>query len=214
MKKTNHITRKILSAVLAVVMLVSIVPVSANAADVLKAAFTPTNTLSFAAISDIHYYPKELTGNYCDAFMDAMDMSIGRESYESVGILDSALAALEKHAKSNGMEYVIVSGDLTADGEYMGHVKLAERLEQFEEETGLNVMVINGNHDINRSDTAKTYENGYKEKARHITPEEFLDVYSTLGYDLAYHTYTPETFLFSKGGRLQIHFYGLCKVQC
>lgn len=193
MKKTKHLTRKVLSAVLAVVMFVSVVPFGANAADVIKAAFAPTKTLNFAAISDIHYYPKELTGNYCDAFMDAMEMSIGRESYESVGILDSALAALEEHAKSNGMEYVIVSGDLTADGEYMGHVKLAERLERFEEETGLKVLVINGNHDINRPDVAKTYENGYKEKARHITPEEFLEVYAELGYDYAYHTYTPST---------------------
>ncbi|MBR3836257.1 MAG: metallophosphoesterase [Clostridia bacterium] len=193
MKKTNHITRKIWSVVLAVAMFVSVVPFGANAADVIKAAFAPTKTLSFAALSDIHYYPKELTGDYCDAFMDAMEMSIGRESYESVGILDSALAALEEHAKSNGMEYVIVSGDLTADGEYIGHVKLAERLEKFEEQTGLKVLAINGNHDINRPDVAKTYENGYKEKARPITPEEFREVYAELGYDLAYHNYTPST---------------------
>ena len=193
MKKTTHITKRLLSVALAVAMFVSIVPFGANAADLIKAAFAETNTLNFGAISDIHYYPKELTGNYCDAFMDAMGMSIGRESYESEGILNSALAALEEHAKSNGMEYVIVSGDLTADGEYMGHVKLAERLEQFEEETGLKVLIINGNHDINRSDVAKTYENGYKEKARPITPEEFLDVYKNLGYDIAYHKYVPTT---------------------
>ncbi|MBQ5592413.1 MAG: metallophosphoesterase [Clostridia bacterium] len=191
MKKTAIFTKKLLSVALAIAMILAVVPFGANAADVIKAAFAPTNTFNFAAISDIHYYPKELTGNYCDAFMDAMDRSIGRESYESEGILNSALAALEEHAKSNGMEYVLVSGDLTADGEYLGHVKLAERLEQFEEETGLNVLLINGNHDINRPDVAKTYENGYKEKARPITPEEFLEVYENLGYDLAYHTYTP-----------------------
>ncbi len=193
MKKTRRVLKKLLSAVLVMVMMLSIVPLSANAADVIKAAFAPTETLKFAALSDIHYYPKVLTGNYCDAFMDAMAMSIGRETYETEGILDSALAALEEHAKSNGMEYVILSGDLTADGEYVGHVKLAERLERFENETGLKVLAINGNHDINRSDTAKTYENGYKEKARPITPEEFLAVYSQLGYDLAYHTYVPTT---------------------
>ncbi len=191
MKKTTLFTKKLLSVVLALAMLLAVVPFGANAADVIKAAFAPTKTLNFAAISDIHYYPKELTGNYCDAFMDAMDRSIGRESYESEGILNSALAALEEHAKSNGLEYVIISGDLTADGEYVGHVELAERLEQFEEETGLKVLAINGNHDINRPDVAKTYENGYKESARPITPEEFLDVYADLGYDLAYHTYVP-----------------------
>ena len=193
MKKTTLFTKKLLSVVLALAMLLAAVPFGANAADVIKAAFAPTKTLNFAAISDIHYYPKELTGNYCDAFMDAMGRSIGRESYESEGILNSALAALEAHAKSNGLEYVIISGDLTADGEYVGHVKLAERLEQFEEETGLKVLAISGNHDINRPDVAKTYENGYKESARPITPEEFLEVYGNLGYDLAYHTYVPST---------------------
>ncbi len=193
MKKTNRITKRILSVALAVVMLVSVVPFGANAADVIKAAFAETNTLNFAALSDVHYYPKELTGNYCDAFMDAMDMSIGKESYETEGILNSALAALEEHAKSNGMKYVIVSGDLTSNGEYVAHEKFAERMEQFEEETGLKVLVINGNHDINRSDVAVTYENGYKEKTRPITPEEFLDVYKNLGYDLAYHSYVPTT---------------------
>ncbi len=193
MKKTTLFTKKLLSVVLALAMLLAVVPFGANAADVIKAAFAPTKNLNFAAISDIHYYPKELTGNYCDAFMDAMDRSIGRESYESEGILNSALAALEEHAKSNGLEYVIISGDLTADGEYVGHVELAERLEQFEEETGLKVLAISGNHDINRPDVAKTYENGYKESARPITPEEFLEVYENLGYDLAYHTYVPTT---------------------
>lgn len=193
MKKAKHITRKIFSAVLALVMMLSMVPLGANAADVIKAAFTPSKTLSFAAISDVHYYPRELTGNYCEAFLDSLETSIGREPYESEGLLNSALAALEEHAKSNGMEYVIVSGDLTADGEYIAHEKFAERMEQFEAETGLKVLVTSGNHDINRTDTATTFENGYEEPTRAITPEEFLEVYKNLGYDLAYHTYVPTT---------------------
>lgn len=193
MKKAKHTTRKILSALLALVMLLSIVPLGANAADVIKAAFTPSKTLNFAAISDVHYYPKELTDNYGEAFLSSLQTSIGREPYESEGLLNSALAALESHAKSNGMEYVIVSGDLTANGEYVAHTKFAERMEQFENETGLKVLVTCGNHDINRSDVATTFENGYEETARTITPEEFLEVYKNLGYDLAYHTYVPTT---------------------
>lgn len=193
MKKTTLFTKKLLSVVLALAMLLAAVPLGANAADVIKAAFAPTKTLSFAALSDVHYYPKELTGNYCDAFMDSLKTSIGREPYESEGILNSALAALEEHAKSNGMEYVIVSGDLTADGEYVGHEKFAERMEKFEADTGLKVLVTSGNHDINRPDTATTFENGYEEPTRAITPEEFLEVYKNLGYDLAYHTYVPTT---------------------
>ena len=193
MKKATRISKKILSALFAVVMLLSVVPLNSAAVDSIKADILPEKTLSIGAISDIHYYPVELTGNYCDAYMDSLQMAIGRETYEGEGLLNSALAALEEHAKTNGMDYVIVSGDLSADGQYLAHVKLAERLEQFEKDTGLKVLVANGNHDINRTDVATTYENGYEEKARAITPEEFLEVYANLGYDLAYHTYKPSS---------------------
>ncbi len=193
MKNAKRISTRILSVLIALVMVLSVVPMNAMAADGLKADILPEKVLSIGAISDIHYYPKELTGNYCDAYMDSLKVEVGRESYQAEGLLNSALAALEEHAKTNGMEYVIVSGDLTADGEYLAHVKLAEKLEQFEKDTGLKVLVANGNHDINRSDVATTYENGYEEKARPITPEEFLDVYKNLGYDLAYHQYVPES---------------------
>lgn len=191
MKNAKQYTKKILSVFFALVMLLSAIPMNATAADSLKADILPAKTLSIGAISDIHYYPVELTGNYCDAYMESLKTEIGRESYQAEGLLNSALAALEEHAKTNGMEYVVVSGDLTADGEYLAHVKLAEKLEQFERDTGLKVLVANGNHDINRTDTATTYENGYEEKARAITPDEFLEVYKNLGYDLAYHTYKP-----------------------
>lgn len=193
MKKTARKTKKILSAFFALVMLLSVIPMNANAADSILAAVVPEKTLSIGAISDIHYFPKELTGNYCEEYLDSLQMAIGRETYEGEGLLNSALAAFEEHAKTNGMEYVVVSGDLSADGQYLAHEKLAERLEQFEADTGLKVLVANGNHDINRSDVAKTYENGYEESARPITPEEFLEVYENLGYDLAYHRYTPTT---------------------
>lgn len=193
MKNAKRITKKILSALIALVMVLSAVPMNATAADSLKADVLPKKTLKFAALSDIHYYPKELTGNYCEAFLDSYKTSIGREPYESEGLLNSALAALEAHAKENGMEYVVVSGDLTAYSEYVAHEKFAERMEQFEKETGLKVLVTCGNHDINRPDKAKTYENGYEEPTKAITPEEFLEVYENLGYDLAYHKYVPSS---------------------
>ncbi len=193
MRNTKQYTKKILSVFFALVMLLSAIPMNATAADSIKADILPEKTLSIGAISDIHYYPVELTGNYCDAYMESLKTEIGRESYHAEGLLNSALAALEEHAKTNGMEYVVVSGDLTADGEYLAHIKLAQKLEQFERDTGLKVLVANGNHDINRTDVATTYENGYEEKARAITPEEFLEVYKNLGYDLAYHTYKPSS---------------------
>ena len=104
--------------------------------------------LQVGVVSDIHYYSEKCTGNWCDAFMQFADGS-AYQRYETPGLLDSALAALAAHAAENGMRYVLLPGDLTANGEYDNHVELAEKLEAFEQETGLQVIVTNGNHDIN-----------------------------------------------------------------
>ncbi|MGN0635333.1 MAG: metallophosphoesterase [Acutalibacteraceae bacterium] len=145
--------------------------------------------LQVGVVSDIHYFSEKCTGNWCDAFMKYAE-STAKERYETPALLDSALTALAEHAKENGMKYVFIPGDLTPNGEYDNHVELAQRLEQFEKDTGMSVIVINGNHDINNY-RGITFENGKKESARITTPEDFLDIYQNLGYDLAYHTYSP-----------------------
>lgn len=188
----NRIKQKIVAFVLTVLTVLSIVPTSSSAVDSIKKALTPNKELNFAVMSDMHYYTKELAGGYNEAFMDSVKTALAREPYQSVGIVDSALAAVAEHAKTNGMKYLVLSGDLTSNGEYDAHVALAAKLEAFEAETGIQVMVINGNHDINR-DKAKTYASGKAEAARQTTPEEFKEIYKNLGYDLAYHTYTPST---------------------
>jgi 3',5'-cyclic AMP phosphodiesterase CpdA len=193
MKKIKRFSLKIISCVIALTMILSIIPFSSSAVDSIRKALTPDKTLNFATLSDIHYYPKELTDNYCEEFIKYAKSGIGREPYQSVGILESALAALEVHAKANGMKYVIIPGDLTSNGEYVAHVQLAKRLEQFEKDSGLQVLVIDGNHDIYNYKSATTFESGTEDYARATTPDEFKEIYKNLGYDLAYHTYTPSS---------------------
>ena len=190
MIKTKRIGRKIISVILALIMILSIVPLSSSAAEAIKKGLTTDKKVSFAVMSDMHYYPASLTGNYNEAFMKSVKTALAREPYQSVGLVDSALAGIAEHAKKNGMKYLILSGDLTSNGEYEAHKQLAARLERFEKETGIQVMVINGNHDINKAN-GTTYESGKAELARRTTPEDFLEIYKNLGYDLAYHRYTP-----------------------
>ena len=142
-------------------------------------------------VSDIHYFSDRNTGNWCDAFMRFAE-SNAYQRYEGPGLLDSALAALAAHAEENGMRYVLIPGDMTANGEYNNHAELAEKLEAFEQETGISVIVTNGNHDINNYN-GFTFENGKREPSRITTPEDFREIYRNLGFDLAYHTYTPKT---------------------
>ena len=87
-------------------------------------------------------------GNLDDGFYAAMNTN---NIPQIDGILDSAFAALAQSAEENGLEYVLIAGDLTYNGEKNAHEALAARLAAFEAETGLQVYVINGNHDINNS---------------------------------------------------------------
>ena len=96
--------------------------------------------LQLGIVSDIHYFAENMTGNWCDAFMD-FAQNTAHERYETPALLESALAALEAHAKENGMKYVLLPGDLTCNGEYDAHTELASRLEQFERDTGIPVIV-------------------------------------------------------------------------
>lgn len=173
--------KKVLSLILALTLIVVAAPIT-----VVNASGA---SLGIGVISDIHYYPAKLTGDYCPAFLKFCELNT-RQPGQSVALLNSALYAIEKHAAEKGIKYLIIPGDLSRDGEYEAHRILAERLERFETETGIDVIVINGNHDINNKN-ATTFENGVKEETRTTTPEEFLDLYKNLGYDLAYNKYTP-----------------------
>lgn len=183
--------RKALSVILALVMVLAVIPLNSTAADRIMSAI-PKDKLNFGVMSDLHYYPKTLTDDYCDDFMFSAQAALGREVFESEAILDSALAGYAEHAKTNGLKYLIIAGDLTSNGEYEAHVQLSKRLEKFEKDTGIQVMVINGNHDIQKTN-AETYESGKKEAARQLAPDEFLELYKNLGYDIAYHKYAPKS---------------------
>jgi 3',5'-cyclic AMP phosphodiesterase CpdA len=145
--------------------------------------------LQIAVMADIHHYPQVYMGDKGAAWQKFCD-DTSRQFTQSNALIDAALSAITLHAQSNGCKYVLIPGDLTKDSEYEGHLELAARLERFELETGIQVFVVNGNHDINNSQAA-TFENGKLEPARATTPEEFRLIYANLGYDLATNTYTP-----------------------
>lgn len=188
----KRFTKSVLALFLSLVMLIGILPLSSSAADRILNAITPAKTISFASLSDIHYYPVCNTDNYSDDFMKFSQYAIASEPYYTPGLLESGLAAIEAHSKENGQKLVIIPGDLTMNGELEGHQELAKRLEKFENDTGISVVVINGNHDINKKQ-ATTFANGYKEAGNRTSPEQFREIYKNLGYDLAYHTYTPSS---------------------
>ena len=174
--------KKIISVILTLTMLLGTVSLCASAG-LWKSK--EISSLSFTTLSDTHYYPDSLTGNNCEAYQEYCKGS-SKLYPQSEAIIRTAIETMVK--RNPDLKYVLVPGDLTKDSELQGHQGLAEIFLEYEEKYGLEFIVINGNHDINTSD-ATTFENGKKEKARAITPDEFKEVYAELGYDLAYETY-------------------------
>ncbi len=171
---------KITAIFMAVVMIMAVIPFSVFASD---------GDIQVATLSDIHYYADALKGNRTEDYQATVSGSTTTFDLTSA-CLDTALVTMAKELKKADNPILIIPGDLTYQGEYQSNVELAAKLEKWEKETGINILVINGNHDINNA-KAYTYENDVKEKCDTTTPEQFRDIYKNLGYDLAYHTYTP-----------------------
>ncbi|MDR2753221.1 MAG: metallophosphoesterase, partial [Oscillospiraceae bacterium] len=166
--------RKTTAVILALLVLLASVPFSAAA--------KKTDDLRIAFISDTHLLPEELTGGYNDAFKeDTYDR--GKPAEQSQGLLLSALASLKARAKSEDLDYLVVTGDLTKDGELASHKRLAQLLEQFEKDSGAQVAVIPGNHDINMGPSE--YSTGVAQSTPNTSPRQFLQIYKNLGFDLA-----------------------------
>lgn len=181
-------SKKVISVLLAVLLIVSALPLSVFAAK------TGESELLLATVSDIHYYPETLAKYKGEAFYTYLQGA--NCVYENLnGVLDSAFDALAVDAQEKGLKYLVVCGDLTTNGEYEGHVALAEKFRKFEKETGIKVFVINGNHDINNPDASDfSYEDGKKHEAKRTSPMDFYTIYNEFGFDEAVSTFSaPDT---------------------
>lgn len=179
-----------LAVILAIVLIAVAVPFGAFARTV------ETAPLTIGVMSDTHYYPRSLMPAEDDeqgweAFSEFCRVK-GKQFPQTGGLVDAALAAMAEDVREKGLKYVLIPGDLTKDSEIEAHKGLAAKLEQFEKDTGAQVLVINGNHDINNYDAASfTTGKEVKDKSLVTTPEQFKEIYKNLGYDLASAVYTP-----------------------
>jgi len=141
--------------------------------DSLKAAPAYPET-SFIVFSDPHTYDTSLgtEGKAFESYL-ADDRKLLRENTE---ILEAAIAAI----KSETANFVLVSGDMTKDGERSSHELVVSYLEQLEA-SGKKVYVVPGNHDINNGYSFK-YAGDTVEHVPNITPAEFAGMYGDFGY--------------------------------
>jgi 3',5'-cyclic AMP phosphodiesterase CpdA len=132
----------------------------------------------FAVFSDPHLHTAVL-GMTGKEFWD--NVNRGKKLLHlSEEILSTVVASL---ASDPGIEFVVIPGDLTGDGERENHVRMAFWLEKLEA-AGKKVFVVPGNHDI-LNPHARRYTDHGAEPVPSISPAEFAGFYHAFGYDEA-----------------------------
>lgn len=128
--------------------------------------------------SDIHYMSQRLT-DYGNAFDEMIDNGDGKV----VRYMPQIWQAFAEEVVEAGPSALVLSGDLTINGEKENHQELAGLLDQIEA-AGIPVLVIPGNHDINNP-YATSYFGEEQSFIEGTAPEEFKEIYGQFGYDEA-----------------------------
>lgn len=131
-------------------------------------------SLKLSVLSDIHYYDKSLgtSGGALEEYL----VNDRKLLIESAEVLNSAIDEI----KFNESEIVLISGDLTKDGELINHQKVVEILKELET-TGKKIYVTHGNHDILNPHAVKFVDNETK-PVDTITVLEYKELYKDFGY--------------------------------
>lgn len=190
MKK--KIGSKIGALTLACVLSLGTIPLQAYADNIPE-----KNAVKIGLLSDTHYFSQNLYSD-CPDFTTALN-SDRKMLKESDAILTSALHDLIQDAP----DFVLISGDLTKDGEQVNHEAFADKLAEAKNElaskgVNTNFYVINGNHDINNPN-GKDFSSGHAVDADRTTVEEFKEIYQDFGYGKDSVQYSPNG---NRGGSL------------
>lgn len=182
MKTKMHNGSRLLSLLLAVVLVFTLtVPA-------LAAEKPQDMNLRIAVMSDLHYLSPDMiadTEDFEHAFNS--DRKLLKES-------SSVLREMLERVRADKPDILLVSGDLTKDGEQECHAALAKQLQQLQQDIpGLKIYVINGNHDI-RNYNAKNFNtpDGKAVPATRTHPEDFKRIYDFVYSDpTVIATFTP-----------------------
>ena len=186
MNHSKRIGSRLLSLLLAVALVLALSVPAFAAQDSHSGA--DTGTLKIAVMSDDHYLSPSMirdTADYTTALNSDRKMFA-----ESDAILRTMLDAV----RQDKPDVLLISGDLTKDGEQECHKALAKALQQLQRDVpGLKVYVINGNHDIRNADALNfNTADGKAVPATRTDPEDFKRIYDFIYSDpTVIATYTP-----------------------
>lgn len=165
--------------------------------------------IRIAHISDLHFYPEELSNSksiYYQAKVNSENKFVG-EAGPSIRKTFESMVGTEGNIKDDAPMIVLVSGDLTLNGESEGHYFLAKIFAEITEMVrkdsryeNFQILVVPGNHDMfnphamryypteEELDACTTPEDReellttYAKQAPTPDNQEFIDLYWSFGY--------------------------------
>lgn len=139
---------------------------------------------NFYQITDLHYYANEVIGSYGKYF--ELRCSTDQKCVaESGAIVDAAFAEI---AADKDNEIVIISGDVTYDGEKVSHDLLVKKLEKLKK-AGKRVFLTFATHDFDNN--ARGYTEIGDFKLEEYNRAELRELYNDFGWNEAISEHVP-----------------------
>ena len=174
----------ILGLVLLLVLLLFLFPASAR------------GETRLMVVTDLHYLAPELYAG-SELFLRALQAGDGKITQQG----EKLMQALTAEAKRRRPDALIVTGDLSFNGEKASHLRMAAWLGEIRA-AGIPVWVIPGNHDI-RSAVARAFSGNAWQYTEAVTEAEFARIYAPFlgkkegnaGANLSYHVRVGERWI-------------------
>jgi len=137
------------------------------------------STASFMVGSDLHYFSPGLMSDTSTAAFKQYLLLDRKMIVQSPALLHSFLDSVRAHKP----KLLLLTGDLTKDGEKQSHQELADSLATLRK-LGIKVYVIPGNHDVANPETY-SYTSAGAVATANVTAAEFASIYHDCGFDQA-----------------------------
>lgn len=137
------------------------------------------NPLTLTVLTDTHYYCKE-NGTSGKAY-DIANSKSQKLLADSAEVLESAF---EQIASDKESDIVLISGDLTNNGEMNAHAEFIEMLRNLKNK-GKKVYVITATHDFRKNEIADLYKGNEKLQTKAASRDILYDMYREFGPDEA-----------------------------
>jgi 3',5'-cyclic AMP phosphodiesterase CpdA len=170
------INKKILTFIIVLIILAfSIVEYSASN---IEYKIKSGEEVTYFITTDTHYVSPSINDGG-EAFQKFVNSGDGKQ----LTYINEIFDGLANDVKEKKPDVLIISGDLTSNGEKESHLELAKKLEEIER-IGTSVYVIPGNHDI-----LNPYARGFKDDKQYlvdyISKKDFSKIYKNFGYEEA-----------------------------